>query len=120
MPTETCEPAGVWNLLPPHAPLFYSQGVGGFSLLSVPAGSTPPLRPTPTKAPGLSGKINEAHATDPTCAGCHAHFDGIGFGLERFDAIGAERSTDNGLPIADSGTLVRSYVGSDAFRFVRP
>ncbi|MEP7366427.1 MAG: DUF1592 domain-containing protein [Acidobacteriota bacterium] len=31
------------------------------------------------------------HATNPSCATCHKLIDPIGFGLERFDAIGARR-----------------------------
>ncbi len=31
------------------------------------------------------------HATNPSCATCHRLIDPIGFGLERFDAIGARR-----------------------------
>lgn len=32
-----------------------------------------------------------AHATNPTCNGCHALVDPIGFGFEKFDAVGARR-----------------------------
>jgi Protein of unknown function (DUF1592)/Protein of unknown function (DUF1588)/Protein of unknown function (DUF1587)/Protein of unknown function (DUF1595)/Protein of unknown function (DUF1585) len=32
-----------------------------------------------------------AHATNPACAGCHKLMDPIGFGFERFDAVGARR-----------------------------
>ena len=32
-----------------------------------------------------------AHTTDKSCAGCHALIDPIGFGLEKFDAIGMYR-----------------------------
>jgi hypothetical protein len=31
------------------------------------------------------------HATNPSCATCHKLIDPIGFGLERFDGIGARR-----------------------------
>jgi len=31
------------------------------------------------------------HATNPTCASCHKLVDPIGFGLEKFDAVGARR-----------------------------
>jgi hypothetical protein len=47
----------------------------------------------------------EAHRANDLCAGCHAIMDPIGFGLENFDAVGAHRTTDNGLPIDASGTL---------------
>ena len=31
----------------------------------------------------------EEHRANPTCAGCHATMDPIGFALENFDAVGA-------------------------------
>jgi hypothetical protein len=32
-----------------------------------------------------------AHATNPSCSGCHKLMDPIGFGFEKFDAVGARR-----------------------------
>ena len=32
-----------------------------------------------------------AHTTNPTCATCHSLIDPIGFGFEKFDAVGARR-----------------------------
>jgi hypothetical protein len=46
-----------------------------------------------------------AHAKNPFCARCHALFDGIGFALESYDAVGQWRATDKGKPIDPSGTL---------------
>ena len=40
-----------------------------------------------------------------TCNGCHALMDPLGLPLENFDAIGAYRETDGGLPIDVSGDL---------------
>jgi hypothetical protein len=51
-----------------------------------------------------------AHASNPSCSGCHVMMDGIGLGLEKFDAIGRYRETENGAPIDDSGQLVLSGV----------
>jgi Protein of unknown function (DUF1592)/Protein of unknown function (DUF1588)/Protein of unknown function (DUF1587)/Protein of unknown function (DUF1595)/Protein of unknown function (DUF1585) len=34
-----------------------------------------------------------AHVTNPTCAGCHNLIDPIGFGFEKFDAIGSRTET---------------------------
>jgi hypothetical protein len=45
------------------------------------------------------------HTRNPFCANCHALFDGIGFSLESYDAIGRFRSTDKDKPIDPSGTL---------------
>lgn len=47
----------------------------------------------------------ERHRADPGCASCHRHMDGIGFGLENFDAIGKWREKDGGKPIDARGAL---------------
>ncbi len=47
----------------------------------------------------------EQHRADPTCSGCHAVMDPIGFGLENFDAVGRWRTTDDGYPIDATGEL---------------
>ncbi len=39
-----------------------------------------------------------AHREPGVCAGCHALTDGLGFGLENYDATGAFRTTDPGKP----------------------
>ena len=46
-----------------------------------------------------------AHRTDPVCAGCHMITDPIGLSLERFDGIGAFRTTENGARIDYSGSV---------------
>ncbi|MFO0825566.1 MAG: DUF1592 domain-containing protein [Gemmataceae bacterium] len=77
-------------------------------------GTPPP--PPPANVPELEkdGKpVNagtlrqqmEAHRKNPACANCHAKMDGLGFGLENFDAIGAFRTKDGDLPIDSSGEL---------------
>ena len=45
----------------------------------------------------------EAHASTPTCAGCHKVTDPIGLALENFDGAGALRTTENGERIDSSG-----------------
>jgi hypothetical protein len=48
----------------------------------------------------------ERHRADPSCASCHRQMDGIGFGLENFDAIGAWRDKEeDGKSIDAAGTL---------------
>ena len=76
---------------------------------------TPPPPPPPDvpnlddKGRQLTGTLRqqmEQHRANPTCAGCHARMDPIGFGLENFNAIGAWRDTDAGSPVDSSGTLI--------------
>ncbi len=47
----------------------------------------------------------ELHRADPACQSCHRVIDPIGLALEHFDATGAWRIRDNGVPIAASGEL---------------
>jgi Protein of unknown function (DUF1592)/Protein of unknown function (DUF1588)/Protein of unknown function (DUF1595)/Protein of unknown function (DUF1585)/Protein of unknown function (DUF1587) len=41
----------------------------------------------------------------PECKGCHESIDGIGDGFSHYDALGAYRELDNGLPVDASGVL---------------
>jgi hypothetical protein len=77
-------------------------------------GTPPP--PPPANVPELEkdGKpVNagtlrqqmEAHRANPACANCHAKMDGLGFGLENFDAIGGFRTKDGDAAIDSSGEL---------------
>lgn len=43
----------------------------------------------------------EIHMTEPSCAGCHALMDPIGFALEAYDEQGVFRELDNGKPVND-------------------
>jgi hypothetical protein len=47
----------------------------------------------------------EMHQTAPTCASCHNIFEPVGIALENFDAVGAWRTLDEGLPIDATGVL---------------
>ncbi|QEL20341.1 DUF1592 domain-containing protein [Limnoglobus roseus] len=47
----------------------------------------------------------EQHRANPSCAGCHAKLDPLGFGLENFDGIGKWRDTDEGQKVDASGVL---------------
>lgn len=46
-----------------------------------------------------------AHATDPSCSGCHKITDPVGLSLERFDGIGMSRKTENEALIDPSGSM---------------
>jgi hypothetical protein len=48
----------------------------------------------------------EAHHTNPVCATCHKIFEPIGLALENFDAVGAWRTEEEGVPIDASGQIV--------------
>lgn len=45
------------------------------------------------------------HTADPACHNCHQYIDDLGFGFEKFDAIGQYRETENGKPIDASGDM---------------
>jgi len=59
----------------------------------------------PGASPSTTREKISRHATDPTCNGCHQFMDPIGLALEHFDAIGAYRTTEFGVPIDASGEL---------------
>jgi cytochrome c551/c552 len=88
----------------------------GKYVLEVLLGTPPP--PPPPNVPALSdnassGEVRlmsvrermEAHRKNPNCASCHKLIDPIGFALENFDAVGAWRINDGGLPIDAKGNL---------------
>ena len=63
--------------------------------------SPPPVDPT------LSTRERYTqHASDATCAGCHARIDPIGFGFEHYDAVGRYRMMDGEHVVDASGEIV--------------
>jgi hypothetical protein len=77
-------------------------------LLCDPPSPPPPdivVRP-PTVDPRLSTRERfAAHTENPTCAGCHAMMDPIGFLFENYDPVGRWRDVDGGKPVDASGYL---------------
>ncbi len=70
----------------------------------------PPAAPDVPELPKgvLKGTLRQQmvqHRADPSCAGCHAKLDPIGFGLENFDGIGSWRDQDNKIKIDATGVL---------------
>ncbi|MDX2019787.1 MAG: DUF1592 domain-containing protein [Deltaproteobacteria bacterium] len=54
-------------------------------------------------------EIFEQHSKNPTCAGCHALIDPIGFAFENFDAIGRWRDKySNGANVDANGEIVEA------------
>ena len=81
----------------------------------------PPLMPPadanlsePAATPGAMAQTNrqlfEARIAPATCKGCHTIINPMGYGLENYDAVGAYRTTDNGLPVDASGAITGSDV----------
>jgi hypothetical protein len=56
-----------------------------------PAGVDTNLPPVSENRPVTNRERLAEHTTNKACSGCHALIDPIGFGLEKFDAIGARR-----------------------------
>jgi len=52
---------------------------------------------------GTQAQILAAHRTDPSCSVCHNSMDNIGLAMENYDAVGAWRTTENGIAIEASG-----------------
>ncbi len=48
------------------------------------------------------------HTASPACSGCHQLIDGLGFGLERYDGIGAFRSLDHGVAVDARGDITNT------------
>ena len=65
----------------------------------------PPLAENSTEAPKTLRQRLEMHRASPACASCHRVMDPLGFALENFDATGAWRTRDAGLPLDASGQL---------------
>jgi hypothetical protein len=70
-----------------------------------PLPNVPPLETSAEEAPRTLRERMERHRASPTCAGCHKLMDPLGFALENFDATGAWRTREAGVPLDASGQL---------------
>jgi hypothetical protein len=68
--------------------------------------------PEPSAPTSLRAQL-QRHLDDPSCGGCHALIDPVGFALESYDAIGAFRTQENGFVIVASAEHV-SGIGTFA------
>jgi mono/diheme cytochrome c family protein len=64
----------------------------------------PPDTTGNAKAPTLRQAM-EAHRANPVCASCHQIFEPMGMALENFDAVGAWRTEDAGVPVDAAGVM---------------
>ncbi len=86
-----------------------------------------PPPPPPNNVPPLKEDNNAnltireqfaAHRETPSCAGCHAKIDPLGFALENFDITGRWREKyENGRAVDATGTLFRKYPFTSATGF---
>ncbi len=71
----------------------------------------PPANVPPLPAPqaGVSTRERLAmHTASPACSGCHSLIDGLGFGLEHYDGIGAFRTMDQGVAVDSRGEITNT------------
>lgn len=78
----------------------------------------PPALAAMIKEPAFDPKTTtrqrfEEHANNGACAGCHVKLDGIGFGFEHFDPLGAWQELDNGQAIDTSGHVADTDAAGD-------
>jgi hypothetical protein len=63
----------------------------------------------PAASPGATAQTNrqlfEARIAPATCKGCHTIINPMGYGLENYDAVGAFRTSDSGLPVDATGSI---------------
>jgi hypothetical protein len=64
-----------------------------------------PMAP-PNSGPETTRMLFEQRTAPAQCQACHVSLNGIGFGFESFDAAGAHRTTEDTLPIDDTGVLL--------------
>ena len=85
-----------------------------------PPADVPDLDETAKEHPGMTLREQLAlHRESPTCASCHKTMDPLGFGFERFDAVGKIRSLADGKPIDPSGELPSGESFSGALELVQ-
>ena len=77
-----------------------------------PPGVNTNLPPSSEAHPQTNRDRMSQHVSDPTCASCHRLIDPIGWGLEKFDAIGTRRE-DFKLTFASHGPRRRTADGSE-------
>jgi hypothetical protein len=73
-----------------------------------------PVLPEPQPGQSLRDRAAQ-HSSSAACSGCHRLIDGLGFGLEQYDALGRFRTMDHGLPIDSSGDITSTEDTDGAF-----
>lgn len=73
-----------------------------------------PILPDPMPNQTTRQRVEAATRVHPACRSCHEMVDPLGFAFSHYDAIGAYRTTDGGLPIDASGKVT---VEAETFQF---
>ena len=81
------------------------QNLMGLEVPPPPPGVPPLPDAKDGEAPKTMREQMAAHRANPVCASCHKTLDPIGFSMENFDAVGAWRTQEAGVPIDSSGEL---------------
>jgi hypothetical protein len=68
----------------------------------------PPLPPVDKTEIKTTRQRFERHTSAAFCKGCHSAFDPMGFVFENYDAVGAFRTEQNGVPVDSTGAIVGS------------
>lgn len=67
-------------------------------------------RPDDADGPTTNRMRFATRTSPPTCQSCHQAINGVGYGFEAFDAVGAHRTIDGELPVDATGWLSGSDV----------
>jgi hypothetical protein len=85
-------------------------------------GTVPPPPPVVGDLPASTGgettrqRYEVIHQANPSCKGCHALIDSIGFAFEHLDAVGRYRAKEGRFDIDDSGEVTNTTAGDLPFR----
>ncbi len=91
---------------PTHRGLFIQSRLLCNSIPPPPAGIETTLPAVDPENPITTRERLAQHAQDPACSSCHQLVDPMGLTLEHYDAVGAYRETEHGLPIDASGDVM--------------
>ncbi len=99
------------------SPVLRAKWLLGNILGTPPAPPPPDIPPLPARGEaGEPRTVRERlaqHRRNAACAICHAPMDPLGFALENFDAVGAWRTRDAGLPVDASAVLADGTTSFD-------
>lgn len=78
-----------------------------------PPADVPPFPEDSIAAGATQKEILAQHRVNPACASCHDSIDNIGFAMESYNAIGAYRTEEGGMPIDALGKFAGAIAQPD-------